>query len=41
MVDADYRTKINYLDGTMNDKMKAAIITLEVFDDYIQYVKKL
>jgi len=41
MVDMDYRTKINYLDGIMNNKIKAAIITLEVFDNYIQYVKKL
>jgi len=41
MVDADYRTKINYLNGAMNDKIKAAIITLEVFKDYVQYVKKL
>jgi hypothetical protein len=41
MVDADYRTKINYLDGAMNDKIKAAIITLEVFNNYVQYIKKL
>jgi len=41
MVDIDYCTKINYFNGAMNNKIKAAIITLEVFDDYIQYVKKL
>ena len=41
MVDTDYHTKINYLDGAMNDKIKATIVTLEVFKDYVQYIKKL